>query len=90
MPKLVLRLSLIDLAGPPHETADAYPHVLARHAASVAGDEYIPDDLHAIAREPGPGCQALILGSTAVRMDIGHGPDKYVPVDWLVLIAASV
>jgi hypothetical protein len=28
--------------------------------------------------------------STAERMDIGHGPDKCVPVDWLVLMAASV
>ena len=26
----------------------------------------------------------------AERMDIGHGPDKCVPVDWLVLVAASV
>jgi hypothetical protein len=28
--------------------------------------------------------------SAAERMDIGHGPDKCVPVDWLVLMAASV
>ena len=26
----------------------------------------------------------------AERMDIGHGPDKCVPVDWLVLMTASV
>ena len=26
----------------------------------------------------------------AERMDIGHGSDKCVPVDWLVLMAASV
>ena len=28
--------------------------------------------------------------SAAERMDIGPGPDKCVPVVWLVLIAASV
>jgi hypothetical protein len=28
--------------------------------------------------------------SAAERMDIGHGPAECVPVDWLVLMAASV
>jgi hypothetical protein len=28
--------------------------------------------------------------SAAERMDIGHGPGKRVPVDWLVLMTASV
>ena len=50
-----------------------------------------PDNLSAYALlQPFPLDGKYSAISAAERMDSGHGPDKYVPVDWLVLMAASV
>jgi hypothetical protein len=80
------RMGLAALASWPAEHGPG-PHASRVRARPRAQKWKFWHDLQSVSARTAAGKYSICA---AERMDIGHGPDRCVPADWLVLMAASV